>query len=95
MPQPYGPGQEPGDDSVAVLHRSTVDGDPAGASWRLAVGEAVVVAGDAATANRIRMCLDAAGITAATVLVTPAATATLSSGPLSSGQLERQGDPVE
>ncbi|WFE24875.1 hypothetical protein O7623_15675 [Solwaraspora sp. WMMD791] len=85
---------------MAVLHRLPVDDDSAGTSWRLAVGEAVVVAGDAATANRIRMCLDAAGITAATVLVTAAATAPLSSAPpssapLSSGQFERQGDPVE
>ncbi|MFY1636147.1 hypothetical protein ACN27F_23210 [Solwaraspora sp. WMMB335] len=56
---------------------------PADEPIGLAPGEAVILAGDAATARRIRMCLDVAGISAAVLVLAP------------SGQLEGQGDPVE
>ncbi|WJK32430.1 hypothetical protein [Solwaraspora sp. WMMA2065] len=86
MPQPYGPGQEPDDTAVTMsqLLDRGLPGQlqPAGA-WNLPAGEAVILAGDAATGNRIRMCLDVAGISAAVVVLAP------------SGQLEWQGDAVE
>lgn len=86
MPQPYGPGQDLGDDTATLsqlLSRGLPGQRPPAGSWQLASGEAVILAGDAATANRIQRCLDVAGITAATVVLA------------TSGQLERQRDPVE
>lgn len=86
MPQPYGPGQEP-DDVAATMSQlldRTLPGQrtPAG-PWSLPAGEAVILAGDAATGNRIRMCLDVAGISAAVVVLAQ------------SGQLDGQSDAVE
>ncbi|MFV2022027.1 hypothetical protein [Micromonospora sp. LOL_023] len=86
MPQPYGPGQDLGDDTATLSElpsRGLPGQRPPTGPWQLASGEAVILAGDATTANRIQRCLDVAGITAATVVLAQ------------SWQLERQRDPVE
>lgn len=86
MPQPYGPGQDLGYDAATMsqlLIRALPGQRPPAGNWCLAAGEAVILAGDTATADRIRRCLDVAGITGASVVLSP------------SGQLERQRDPVE